>query len=36
MQRQQENWGKPSGGTDFLVDAGSSHGWQGEKAARMG
>jgi len=36
MRRQQKNWGRPSGGTDYFVDAVSRRKWQGLKHARMG
>jgi hypothetical protein len=35
MWRQQKNWGKPSGGTDYFVDVGSRREWQRLKHARM-
>lgn len=36
MQRQKENWGRPSGGTDFVVDAGSMCVWQSAIIDRRG
>ncbi len=36
MRRQKKNWGRPSGGTDYFVDAVSRRKWQGLKHARMG
>jgi len=33
-RRPHENWGQPSGGADFLVDAGSTVKWQGVESAR--